>query len=125
MSNRVVLVLVLMLLLAATTASAADWAYRIQPARPDLMTKPTADELAAVGAHWEHLKELFRKGTVVFAGRTTKAEGEVFGVVVFHAENEEAARAIMNSDPAVQKGVMKATLFPFSIALMEGRELKE
>lgn len=124
MSNRIVLAL-LMLLLVASTATADDWAYRIQPTRPELMTKPTADELAAVGAHWEHLKELFRNGTVVFAGRTTKPEGEVFGVVVFHAPNEEAARAIMNGDPAVQKGVMKATLFPFSIALMEGRAVRE
>jgi uncharacterized protein YciI len=124
MSNRRV-VFVLIMLLLAPAALAGDWAYRIQPARPELMTKPTDAEMAAVGAHWEHLKELFRKGTVVFAGRTTKAEGEVFGVVVFRAENEEAARAIMNSDPAVQKGVMKATLFPFSVALIEGRELKE
>jgi uncharacterized protein YciI len=124
MSNRIVLML-LMLLLVATTATAGDWVYRIQPTRPELMSKPTEAEMAAVGAHWEHLKELFRKGTVVFAGRTTKAEGEVFGVVVFHAENEEAARAIMNSDPAVQKGVMKATLFPFSIALAEGKPVRE
>ncbi|HEV7922077.1 MAG TPA: YciI family protein [Thermoanaerobaculia bacterium] len=123
MSNRIVLVLIM--LLVATAAAADDWAYRIQPTRPELMTKPTDAEMAAVGAHWEHLKELFRKGTVVFAGRTTQAEGEVFGVVVFHAENEAAARAIMNSDPAVQKGVMKATLFPFSIALMEGKTVPE
>src|ERR1051325_1670807 len=124
MSNRVVLALAVLLLIA-TTASAGEWAYRIQPARPELMTNPSKEEMAAVGAHWERLKELFAKGTVVFAGRTTKAEGDVFGVVVFRAENEEAARAIMNGDPAVQKGVMKATLFPFSIALMEGTAVPE
>ena len=42
--------------------------------------------------------------------------------MIFRAESEKAGRAMMNNDPAVQKGVMRATLFPFRVALMEHRE---
>jgi uncharacterized protein len=41
------------------------------------------------------------------------------GIAVFRAESENAARQIMNEDPAVKKGVMTATLYPFKV-LMQG-----
>jgi uncharacterized protein YciI len=37
--------------------------------------------------------------------------------VVFEAEDEQAAQAFMQSDPAILAGVMSATLHPYSIAL--------
>ena len=39
------------------------------------------------------------------------------GLAVFRAESEDAARQIMNDDPAVKKGVMKAMLYPFRVVL--------
>jgi uncharacterized protein YciI len=39
------------------------------------------------------------------------------GLTVFHAESEDTARQIMDSDPAVQKGLMTATLYPFKVIL--------
>ncbi len=40
----------------------------------------------------------------------------ISGIVIFRAASEGAAREFMNGDPAVQKGVMKATMFPFKVA---------
>ena len=54
---------------------------------------------------------------MLLAGRTQDDSPHTFGVAIFQAESEEAAQAIMNSDPAVRKGVMQAELFPFRIAL--------
>ncbi|MCZ7543954.1 MAG: hypothetical protein M5R40_10645 [Anaerolineae bacterium] len=44
-----------------------------------------------------------------------------FGVVIFEAASEAAARAYMESDPAVKNGVMTAELHPMRVSLMAGR----
>jgi uncharacterized protein YciI len=36
-----------------------------------------------------------------------------FGTVIFLADNEAAAKEIMNNDPAVKNGIMNAILHPF------------
>jgi hypothetical protein len=36
---------------------------------------------------------------------------------VFVSASEQEARELMNGDPAVKQGVMKAELFPFNVAL--------
>jgi hypothetical protein len=41
--------------------------------------------------------------------------------VILPAAWEDIAREIMNNDPAVKHGVMKAPLFPYGVALMEGK----
>ena|SRR5215212_2818195 len=115
----------LVAVLISTTASAGEWAYRVSPVRTAMLTKPTAKEGAAVGAHWAYLKEQFRNGTIVFAGRTTSMDKSTFGIVVFRADDEQAARAVMNADPSVKQGVFKASLYPFSVALLEGRPAPE
>ena len=40
-----------------------------------------------------------------------------FGIVLFEAESDEAARAFMASDPAIQGGVMTGELHPLRISL--------
>jgi uncharacterized protein YciI len=73
-----------------------------------------------VGKHFNHLKALTDKGTVIMAGRTdyNVTNDHVFGIVVFEAENLEEATKIMLSDPAVIGKVMTAEVHPFSVALM-------
>jgi uncharacterized protein YciI len=39
--------------------------------------------------------------------------------VILRADSEEAARNVVDNDPAVERQVMRAELFPFRIALME------
>jgi uncharacterized protein YciI len=50
-------------------------------------------------------------------GRTLNTDENTMGLTIFRAESEDAARQIMNRDPAVKKGVMTATLHPFRVVL--------
>jgi uncharacterized protein YciI len=77
----------------------------------------TDKDNAAVGAHFSRLAKATEAGQVVLAGRSSEPLDKTFGIVIFEADNEEAARAFMNADPAVEAGVMTATLHPYSIAL--------
>lgn len=69
-------------------------------------------------SHFAYLSDLKDKGIIKLAGRTTHTDPTSFGIVIFEAENEEAARRIMAQDPAVKENVLAAQLFPFRIALM-------
>lgn len=92
--------------------------YQIRPTRPEMLTQgPTPDETAAVERHFAYLKDLTERGIVLMAGRTLNSDAESFGICVFRAEDEAAARRIMEGDPAVAGGVMSAQLFPYRVAL--------
>jgi uncharacterized protein len=93
--------------------------YRIHPTRPEMLTVgPTASEASAVGDHFSYLERLTTAGVVLLAGRTLTSDDRTFGIVVFAAESEEEAAAVVQKDPAVERGVMKAELFPFRVALL-------
>ena len=42
---------------------------------------------------------------------------EKFGIAIFEAPDEDAARKFMQEDPAVAGGLMTAELHPFAVAL--------
>lgn len=71
----------------------------------------------AVDRHFQRLQEAAARGTVVLAGRTQEAGKDTFGLVIFEADDETAAREFMETDPAVVAGVMTATLHPYAIAV--------
>lgn len=79
-----------------------------------------------VGTHFNHLKQLTKEGQVIMAGRTEYGvdNPNTFGVVVFYAKDLEAARTLMNSDPAVKGKVMTAEVHPFALALMKGQPIE-
>ena len=92
--------------------------YRLTPVRSDMVTvAPTPEEQAIVSEHFAQLEALIGQGVVLLVGRTQDNSSRTFGIVIFQAESSEQALEIMNSDPAVQKGIMHAELFPFRIAL--------
>src|SRR5664279_4418615 len=92
--------------------------YRIQPARQEMLTEgPTQREAAIVNEHFEYLQKLIAEGVVFMAGRTLNTDERTFGIVGFAAATESAATAVMQNDPAVNLGVMKAELFPYRVAL--------
>jgi uncharacterized protein YciI len=80
---------------------------------------PTPEEERIVGDHYSYLKKLTDQGVVILAGRTLNTDESSFGIIIFRADSEEAARRIVADDPAVRGGVMRAELFPYRIALME------
>ncbi|MGG4168850.1 YciI family protein [Rossellomorea vietnamensis] len=78
----------------------------------------TAGDEEIVQRHFERLKELTDGGTVILAGRTLNEEENAFGIVVFEADDEEQARAMMEEDPVVKEKIMTADLFPYRVALL-------
>ena len=92
--------------------------YRLTPVRIEMVTVgPTPEEKAIVSEHFARLEALTEQGVTLLVGRTQDDSPRTFGVVIFQVESEEQAREVMNNDPAVVKGIMRAELFPFRIAL--------
>lgn len=116
--------------LAASLIAPAALAETPVPARPQQFVymlrvaphlhdeaKWSDKDKAATSRHFERLKQATADGKVILAGRTTEQLDKTFGLVVFEADDEKAARAFMEADPAVVAGVMTATLHPYSVAL--------
>jgi len=82
-----------------------------------LRTGPTDAEQAVVAEHLAYLLDLDAKGVIILVGRTLTTGNDTMGLAIFRAESEDDARRIMNGDPAVRKGVMTATLYPFKVVL--------
>jgi uncharacterized protein len=76
-----------------------------------------ADE-EIVGRHFRHLKAATEAGQAIVIGRTLEPGDKTFGLVIFEADNAEAAKAFAESDPAVVEGVMTVEVRPFALVLM-------
>ena len=93
--------------------------YVLKPTRLGMLTEgATPEEVDTVSRHFAYFKDLTEKGVMILMGRTQNNDETTFGIAVFEAEDESAARRIMENDPAVLGGVMTATLYPYKIALM-------
>ena len=93
-----------------------QWLYRIVPTRPGMLTEATADETRLVGDHFAYLVSLRDQGVLILAGRTQEVDG-TFGIVIFEADDEAAARDVLAEDPAVAGGVFAASLHPYAVAV--------
>jgi uncharacterized protein YciI len=58
-----------------------------------------------------------KSGQLILAGRTKEPGDKTFGIAIFEASDEEAARKSMQADPAIAGGLMMAELHPFAVAL--------
>jgi uncharacterized protein YciI len=93
--------------------------YVLKPARLEMLTEgPTPEEVETVSRHSAYFQDLTAKGVMILMGRTQNNDESTFGIAIFEAEDESAAQRIMENDPAVIRGVMRATLYPYRIALM-------
>lgn len=98
--------------------------YTLELLRPEIKTKgPTEAEAATVKRHWAHLQDLLTSGKLIFAGRTLSIDENGFASVVFRADFEEEAAAIMDRDPGIREGVFRGHLFPYQVLLMENWSL--
>ena len=96
-----------------------QYLYFLKPVRLGMVTEgPTPEEAEIVSRHFAHLEALTEKGVMILVGRTQNNDKSTFGIAIFEAEDDSAAREIMESDPAVRERVMKAELHPYKIALM-------
>lgn len=100
----------------------SQWLYRIQPVRNTMLSEgSTPEEDEVVSRHFAYLKDLTEQGVLLLAGRTLNTDNSSFGICIFEAEDEAAARRIVEADPAVQARVMRAELFPYRVALMRNQ----
>jgi uncharacterized protein YciI len=81
--------------------------------------KWTTEEEAIVERNFKKLQGLLGEGKLILAGKTNGLDENTFGIVIFEADSEEEAKFIMENDPAVAEGIMKAELFPYKVALMK------
>ena len=77
----------------------------------------TAEDKAAVDRHLANFKAAIQSGQLILAGRTREPGDKTFGIAIFAATDEAAARKFMEADPAVVAGVMTAELHPFAVVL--------
>jgi uncharacterized protein YciI len=107
---------------AAAKSALKQYVYVLRPV-PRLHDQAawTERDKALTSAHFQRLRKATDSGQVILAGRTSEDLAKTFGLVIFEAENDTAAEAFMRADPAVDGGVMTATLHPYSVALQRKR----
>jgi len=94
-----------------------EYLYEVRPVWLKMVTLgPTGEEVSILRDHFKYLESLTMQGVVLVFGRTQNNDAATFGIVILRAESEDAARVIMNNDPAVEKGVMRGKLFPYKVA---------
>jgi uncharacterized protein len=77
----------------------------------------TKEDNAVLGRHFARFQEAAKSGQLILAGRTSEPGDKTFGIAIFEAPDEDAARKFMQEDPAVAGGLMTAELHPFAVAL--------
>ena|ERR1700730_12232435 len=93
-----------------------EFVYVLTPVRPNFIEDINEAEQAIMREHFLYLQELINEDRLVLAGPCLDG---AFGIVIGKAESDQAARNIMENDPAVVKSVMTAELHPFRISLMQ------
>ena len=74
------------------------------------------EDKEALDRHLARFHEAAKSGQLILAGRTSEPNDKSFGVAIFRASDEAAARAFMKADPTVSAGLMTAELHPFAVA---------
>ncbi len=77
----------------------------------------TKEDNAVLERHFARFQEAITSGQLILAGRTKEPGDKTFGIAIFRASDEAAARAFMEADPTVAAGLMTAELHPFAVAL--------
>ena len=99
----------------------AEWIYFMHAPREDFAATMTDDERAVWALHLDRLKQMHADGTLILAGPTL---GRInTGVCIFEAPDEQAAREIMATDPAIASGIVRGELREMRVSLLRGRPL--
>lgn len=94
-----------------------QWLSMAKPTRLEMLLETTPEEDEIIDQHLAYVEDLTRKGVLIMVGRTLNTDETSFGLTIFEAEDEMAAREIMENDPAIKGGIMTATLYPYRVAL--------
>lgn len=74
----------------------------------------TDEESEVMERHFWYLEALLKEEKVILAGPCLDG---AFGIVIFQAESLGNAQKVMQNDPSVKEGVMKAELHPYRVSL--------
>jgi len=101
-----------------------EWIYLLHPPRQNFVETITEDEAALMsGPHSGYLADLLAEGTLILAGPSIGSDGGLDdGITVIEADDEAAARAVMEADPAIATGLMRGELRPMRVAFLRGRD---
>ena len=88
----------------------ADWIYFIHPPRDDFAATMTPEEDAVWGVHFRRFQRLLADGVIVLVGPTLGPINT--GIAIFQAEDEAAARRIIDEDPVIAGGSPGASCDP-------------
>jgi len=77
----------------------------------------TDEDRKVLQRHFVRFQEAIKAGKLILAGRTSESGDKTFGIAIFEAKDEAAARKFMEEDPAVAVGLMTAELHPFRVVL--------
>jgi len=83
----------------------------------------TDEDKKMLQRHLVRFEEAIKTGKLILAGRTSESGDKTFGIAIFEAKDEAAARKFMEEDPAVAVGLMTAELHPFTVALEHKKSL--
>jgi uncharacterized protein YciI len=97
----------------------AEWVYFIHAPRDNFAATMTEEEQAVWGVHFERLQQMLADGTLILAGPTLGEKNT--GICIFEADDEAAARTIMNTDPVIAGGFATGELREFRVSLLRGR----
>jgi uncharacterized protein YciI len=98
----------------------AEWIYFIHPPREKFIATISPEEAATMSVHRDHLARLYADGTLVMAGPTFGDQNT--GIAIIEATDEDAARAIMLTDPAITSGLMRPELREMRVTFLRGRD---
>jgi uncharacterized protein YciI len=95
-----------------------EYLYLIRPTRPAMLTDgATPDEQRLIGEHFAYLQGLVAGGVAHLVGRTMTTDEHTLGLMLFHADSDAAAQAILAADPAIRNGVFRGEVRPFQTIL--------
>jgi len=81
-----------------------EFIYTVKPTRVAMLSDgPTEKESTILSQHAAYVEGLAKQGVLELAGRTQNADETTFGLVIFRAESQDAAKQIMLEDPAVRQ----------------------
>ncbi|MGZ3650905.1 MAG: hypothetical protein ACXWR1_21945 [Bdellovibrionota bacterium] len=93
----------------------------LTPGRPDMHGNLSAEEGKIFGQHCDYLEKKFASKEVLQAGTSFEAGQEGFAIVILAAPDKRAAVELIQADPAVAKGLLKARVTEYDIFLDRGQ----
>ena len=94
-----------------------QYMYTVQVTRLGMLHNPTDEEKQITQEHIAYMRRLTDEGIGIFGGALNVRDSRHMGLFIFQAEDDTAARNIIDNDPAVKNRIMRGCLFPYRVAL--------